>query len=60
MALAKLAINFYISSKNVIFSLIKKKEWISEKAQKTFKNNMKIPSFKKQIDKIWFENSLNK
>ena len=30
----------------------KKKEWISKEARETFRNNMKIPSLKKEVDKV--------
>lgn len=30
------------------------KEWISKEAQKTFRNNMKVPSFKEEIEKVRF------
>lgn len=42
--------------KRYYFVLGREKEWIIKKAQKTFRNNMQISSFKEEVDNIRSEN----
>ena len=40
------------SFKRCYLVLGREREWISEEARETFRNNMKVPSFKEEVDKV--------